>query len=142
METYETRYGTVYHSPVCKDDWSNIVTKTVKRKGPGGWSATYKLQEPAIASLRAVAKELGGKFRQAPVRVTGTFRTCAYQHELWVSDPSRYANPNSTLHTQGLAIDVDTTILTDKIRLTLLAHGWHQSRPTDEPWHFSFRLTA
>ena len=144
ITTYETRYGTVFHSSVCKDDFQNVVTKTVKRRGPGGYSVTYRLQAPAIASLRAVAKDIGGPFRQLPVKVTGTSRTCAYQASLYAKDPSRYASPNSTLHTQGLAIDVDTNFLHDhpEAKASLLAHGWNQSRPVDEPWHFSFRLKA
>ena len=138
MEKYRTRYGTVYHSPVCKDDWDNI--KTFSFEGVTG--ATYTLQRPAIRSLRAVARDLGGPWKPAPVIVTGTIRSCAQQAALYAMDPSRYANPNATLHTQGLAIDVHTGHLNDKIRKSLLAHGWHQSRPDDEPWHFSFRLTA
>jgi len=144
IHTYGTRFGDIYHSDVCKDDFANITTKTVKRRGKGGYSATYTLQAPAIASLRAVAKDLGGPFRQLPVKVTGTIRTCAYQMQLWLSDPNRYAHPNVTLHTQGLAIDVDMNWLNahPEAKASLLAHGWHQSRPDDEPWHFSYRLTA
>lgn len=133
---YKTRYGTVFHSERCKDDWSNIREVTL---GPG---ATYKLQRPAIKSLRAVASDLGGPWSAKPVRVTGTWRSCEYQASLYAKDSSRYANPNSTLHTQGLAIDVHTGYLNAKVRDSLLKHGWHQSRPVDEPWHFSFRLTA
>jgi hypothetical protein len=133
---YPTRYGVVNHSSICKDDWDNIQTI---RMGP---SAEYKLQISAIRSLRAVAKDVGGPWQPKPVRVTGTWRSCAYQWQLYRSDPSRYAHPNTTLHTQGLAIDVHTDFLTQEVKQSLLSHGWKQARPTDEPWHFSFRLKA
>lgn len=141
---YDTRYGPVFHSSVCKDDFENVVTKSLTRIGKGGYTATYTLQRPAFRSLKAVARDLGGPFRILPVRVTGTSRTCAYQASLYAKDPNRYAHPNSTLHTQGLAIDVDMNWLNahPKAKASLLAHGWHQSRPDDEPWHFSYRLTA
>ena len=139
-----TRYGDVFRSSVCKDDFSNMITKTVKRRGKGGYSVRYTLQKPAVTSLRAVARELGGPFRQMPVKVTGTSRTCEYQAALYAKDPHRYASPNGTLHTQGLAIDVDMNFLAKfpQTKRLLLEHGWHQSRPDDEPWHFSFRFIA
>lgn len=136
MAKYMTRYGVVFHSSTCKDNWDNIKEVTL---GPG---ATYKLQRPAIRSLRAVAKDLGGPWKLAPVEVTGTWRSCELQASLYASDHNRYAHPNSTLHTQGLAIDVNTNHLTPKVKQSLLKHGWKQARPDDEPWHFSFRLSA
>jgi hypothetical protein len=145
IERFRTRYGTVFHSSTCKDDWPNLATVTLvnnvvtRRKQEG---ATYTLQSPAIKSLRAVARDLGGPWRPQPVRVTGTIRACETQAALYASDSSRYAHPNVTLHTQGLAIDVNTNFLDERIRKSLLAHGWHQSRPDDEPWHFSYKLTA
>jgi hypothetical protein len=47
------------------------------------------------------------------------------------------------LHCQALAIDVSTSLLNqDQIRRALLKRGWTQSRPDDEPWHYSFGWTA
>lgn len=143
IETYKTEYGTVYHRPTCKDDWKNIVV--TKRRRPSGLVVPYttmKLQEPAVRSIRAVEKELSRPWKPFYVRVTGSHRTCAFQAEKYAEDPSRFAPPNAGLHTHGLAIDVHTGYLTDKLKTTLKRHGWHQSRPVDEPWHFSYRLTA
>lgn len=143
VERYDTKYGTVYHRPTCKDDWKNIKTVVSRRKD--GSEVPYTkltLQEPAIKSIRAVEKKLSRPWKKYFVRVTGTIRTCELQASLYASDPQRYAPPNSGLHTHGLAIDVHTGYLSRKLKKALLADGWHQSRPVDEPWHFSFRLTA
>lgn len=144
IHRYKTRYGTIFHADRCKDDFGNIITARIKGRTFTGnkVTATYTLQRPAIRSLRAVARDLGSALRPRPVIVTGTIRACETQAALYKSDPNRYAHPNSTLHTQGLAIDVHTGHLNNKVRESLLRHGWHQSRPVDEPWHFSFRLTA
>ena len=143
VERYKTKYGTVFHRPTCKSDWKNIVTRSSKRKdGSVVPFTTMTLQEPALLSIRAVEKQLSRPWKKFYVRVTGTRRTCELQAQLYASDPVRYAPPNSGLHTHGLAIDVHTAFLSEKLRKALLAEGWHQSRPVDEPWHFSYRLTA
>jgi len=142
VEAYKTKYGLVYHRPTCKSDWKNIITRSRKRFGKVVPYTTMTLQEPALLSIRAVEKELSRPWKRFMVRVTGTIRTCELQRKLYASDPNRYAPPNKTLHTHGLAIDVHTAYLDDRLRKALLAHGWHQTRPDDEPWHFSFRLTG
>lgn len=154
LEVKETKYGKVFRLVGgCRDDWKNIVTMTVGGQYAIGGPETYTLQEPAILSLKAVAKACGAlgpfRFRSRPVHVTGSLRTCARQAELYASDPNRYAPPSVGLHTQGLAIDVDTIWqgkLSDKqnaaFRKAMLANGWTQSRPSDEPWHWSYGWTA
>lgn len=141
LHRYRTRYGTVLKADGCRDDYPNIKTVTI---GSGRRAETYTLQAPAIRSLRVVAARLGGPWRPRAVKVTGTIRSCEYQAQLYAQDSSRYAHPASTLHTHGLAIDVDTNFLRahPEVKRMLLNHGWNQSRPVDEPWHFSFRLTA
>ena len=143
VERYETRWGVVFHRPTCKDNWKNIISAVSRRKNGDVIPYTaLKLQEPAVKSIRAVERDLSRPWKKFYVRVTGTHRTCAFQRECWNSDPVRYAPPNSGLHTHGLAIDVHTGYLSAKLKKALLKHGWHQSRPDDEPWHFSFRLSA
>lgn len=125
-----TRYGRAFRSTLCKSDWSNIVEKD--REG-----YVLKLQAPAMRSYRLAERALGKE-----IRLTGSWRSCAYQAELYSRDPSRYAHPNTTLHTQGLAIDVSTNMDLSRVRPLLLKRGWTQTRPVDEPWHFSFGWTA
>ena len=143
MARYPTRYGDIRHSDLCKDDWRNIISVVSKRRDGSTIPYTHlKMQEPAIKSIRAVEKELSRPWKKFYVRATGTHRTCEFQAQKYREDPRRYAPPNAGLHTHGLAIDVHTGFLSEKLRKAMLKHGWHQSRPVDEPWHFSFRLKA
>lgn len=144
ISSFDTRYGTIFHCSVCKDDFKNIETSGRYRKASGTipWrkrANAITLQRPALASFKQAEAKLGRE-----IVLTGSIRTCALQASLYRSDPNRFASPNVTLHTQGLAIDVTTEDpeLTTKVRKQLEECGWNQARPSDEPWHFSFRLTA
>lgn len=90
------------------------------------------LQTPAAASFKAVERDYG------PFRITGSSRTCEFQEAAYKKDPNRYAPPDTTRHTRGLAIDVHTGDITNRLNTSLAAHGWRRSRPTDEPWHWSY----
>lgn len=139
----DTEYGTVHRlEGGCKDDWVNIQTDLYYHKQRGlvrkrKRAVAITMQRPALRALSAAEAELGRE-----VVVTGSFRTCAFQAEKYHEDPQRYAPPSVGLHCQGLAIDVSTNVLDDKIRKALLRHGFTQARPVDEPWHFSFGWTA
>lgn len=152
-ERKDTKYGPVFRGSTCCDDFSNILTNTVGGDHAIGGPETYKLQSPAITSLRRVAERTGTKMpwrkNKRPVHVTGTWRSCAFQAECYARDPGRYAPPNVGLHTQGLAIDVDmnwygalTPRQQRRFRYVMKAEGWTQARPSDEPWHFSYGWTA
>lgn len=149
VETYETKFGNVYRMVGgCKDDYSNITTSRSYRKTSGvvrvrPRTVAITLQRPAIKALRVVEAHLGQE-----VVVTGSLRTCELQAALYRKDPSRYAPPSVGVHCQGLAIDVNTTwrsALSDKdeAEFVKLMHqvGFNQSRP-DEPWHWSYEVTA
>ena len=150
----QTKFGRVWRLVGgCKDNWSNVETATVGGKFAVGGPETYRLQHPAVESLRWVAKEIGAvgpfKVRSRPVRVTGSARSCSLQASLYAQDPGRYAAPWVGLHTQALAIDVDTNwqLALDnktewKFKRAMREAGWTQSRPEDEPWHWSFGWTA
>lgn len=143
MSVIETKYGPIRHRDICKSDWKNIKSVVSRRRdgSPIPWT-NLTLQEPAIKSIRAVEKDLSKPWKKFYVKVTGTHRTCAFQAAKYKEDPKRYAPPNAGLHTHGLAIDVHTGYLSEKLRVSLLKHGWEQSRPSDEPWHFSYHLKA
>ena len=124
----KTEFGPIHYAGVCKDDYQNIVLWHTN----GG--QTVKLQRPAMDSF----KEASAKVKGIPL--SGSWRSCAYQAELYASDSSRYASPNGTGHTRGLAIDVSTALPARKLRAihkALMARGWHQAR-SDEAWHYSF----
>jgi len=145
MTDYKTKYGTIHAGGPCKDDYANIETyeqANIRRHNP----PTVKLQAPAIRALkdaeRAYARRTRPWRKRRTIPTSGSWRSCEFQAQKYKEDPNRFAHPDKTLHTRGLAIDVDTRYLNGTIRKVLLAHGWHQSRPGDEPWHFSFHLTG
>lgn len=139
MTDYDTHWGTIHRTIECKDDWDNIVIYHQDNQ------RIVKLQKPAILSFKEQEKRVGTHINKPNhiIRLTGEgWRSCALQRELHNSDPARFADPNGSLHTQGLAIDLDTNdpYFEDNKR-ALLNHGWHFPRP-DEIWHVSFRISG
>lgn len=130
----QTPYGSIHYTDrFCKDDYANIV---LFEQGGG---VVIKLQRPAMDSFRECSKLV-----RFPILVTGTWRSCAYQTQLYASDSKRYADPKVTAHPKGLAIDVSqaqSTTRLAKIHAALLKHDWHQVR-SDEPWHYSYGVTV
>jgi hypothetical protein len=118
----------------CKDDYARI--RLYDQPPQGG--SPIKLQAAALASFKAAEKAVG-----FTIVLTGSWRACSYQRELYAADESRYAPPDKTAHCRGLAVDVSTALSAPKQKklcAALLARGWHQARPTDEPWHYSFGI--
>lgn len=144
IERYETRYGTVYRMVGgCKDDWKNLATSNFYRKDSGvirlrSRRLPVKMQRPALQAFRQAEAKVGHE-----IVVTGSLRTCELQAALYRSDPNRYAQPSEGVHCQGLAVDVSTEQpdLTTGIRKAMTLCGFKQSR-SDEPWHFSFHVSA
>jgi hypothetical protein len=151
-----TEYGVIYRSEQCRDDWRNIETYDQQ-----GGHSLITLQKPAILSLKAAEQTLyrrlhpidaeRRKRRGKPpgvepiIVLPGSKRTCELQASLYAKDPQRYAPPNAGVHTHGLAIDVSQAQRRRKLNLTykvLAGHGWTRTRPDDEPWHWSFGVTA
>lgn len=143
-QKFEVRYGGHPEIEVkeircggpCKDDYGRIIPFQ-NRNGQ-----ILKLQKAAALSLEHVETHL-----KYAVVVTGAWRSCDAQKDYYNSDPpdsfNRYAPPDKTAHTRGLAIDVSTALplwKRKRIKSKLLAHGWFQARPVDEPWHFSFGI--
>ena len=141
----QTKYGIVYRSTTCKDDWPNM--RTMKVCGQ-----QLHMQLPAIRAYRQACvlfaeksgwtdkriKHEGGR----AILLTGSWRSCRLQAQLYASDSSRFASPNGTLHTQGLAIDVSTALADfGKAHAALEEIGWTRAR-SDEPWHHSWGFSA
>jgi LAS superfamily LD-carboxypeptidase LdcB len=109
------------------------------------------LQGPALrsfkeAELAATPRRMRRKGKVLPILITGVgFRSYAYQKQLYDSDPSgRYANPDGSLHVEGLAVDVDTRqslLRRARIKRALKKHGWHYA-VSGETWHASFHLSG
>lgn len=130
--------GKIRCGGVCNDSYDRIEHHT----GVGGQIIT--LQHAAMESFLAASAAVAA--RRAPkalIICTGTARACSYQASLYRSDPTRYANPDTSAHCRALAIDVSMNQSARQLRLihkALMARGWHQARPSDEPWHFSFGI--
>lgn len=130
----ENPWGPIYHTTgPCRDDYPNIKVWH-NRAGQ-----LVKMQEPALEAY-AEAERLNGK----AILITGmAWRSCSQQWDLYNSDPGRFANPNTSRHCRGLAMDVayTSTNLTSKARDALVAVGFNFA-VAGEPWHASFIESA
>lgn len=146
IATKKTKTGEVKRSSVCKDDFANIRTQTIL-------GVQLKMQTPALRAYRLACKEFARLSGWSDERIkrtggraillTGSWRSCELQRQLYASDSDRFASPNATLHTQGLAIDVSTIVADFEKAHRALAHiGWERARPDDEPWHHSWGFVA
>lgn len=118
----------------CRDNYDRIETQPYGTNG----RLTATLQRGAMTSFleasAAVKRETGHE-----IALTGSIRTCAQQTALYAKEPGRFAPPDLTFHTRGLAIDVSTEQDDqDTIAKALTRRGWFRARPADEPWHWSF----
>jgi hypothetical protein len=169
MTLYDTEYGEIRRDEdVCKDDYRRLVTYDQ----PGGGAIilqraamrSFQLSEEAFGRklwrpgmpkkvTQRIDSEVWGTSRTGtrtfrPIYLTGSIRSCDAAERFYAMNgrdgnpPNRYAPPWVSLHPHGLAIDVNTGWLSRLIRNILLNHGWKQSRPDSEPWHFSFWLAA
>lgn len=150
MTDTKTPYGTIHWGGDCRDDYPNFVTYDT-----GGGNTVITLQRPAMRALWAAqvryAKRVGWSEKRLeenprgrPIQMlVGTNRTCATQWRLYREDSKRYAHPNTTLHTRGLALDVSQAQPNLEIIYRALAsEGWKRVRPDDEPWHWSYWISA
>lgn len=145
MTDAQTPTGVIHYGGVCRDNYENITL--YDQPPPGG--APIKLQQAALRAFRNAERDFAPRWskkrkRQGrPIRLTGSWRSCAYQRELYHRDSHRYAHPDTSAHTRGLAIDVSTAQPRQRrIKRVLRKHGWKQVRPDDEPWHWSYWITS
>lgn len=126
-------WGRILCGGACEDDYGRI---ELYKQTPQRF---IKLQRAALKSFQAAEDALGFK-----ILITGSgWRSCSLQRELWWSDKGRFAHPDTTGHTRGLCIDVDQNQSPTRRRAidkALAYRHWHQSRPIDEPWHYSFGI--
>jgi hypothetical protein len=145
VTTIKTPYGPANNSDQCRDDWPNMETAKV-------CGQVLHMQRSAIRAYREACRVFAKKSGWTPARIkrtggraillTGSWRSCELQAEKHREDPSRFADPDESLHPQGLAIDVSTIQRDfDKAHAALAHVGWHRARP-DEPWHHSWGFNA
>lgn len=109
-----------------------------------------ELQGPALrsfkaAELAATPRRMRKKGKVLPILITGVgYRSWAAQQQYYASDPQRYANPDSSMHVEALAVDIDmnqSVIRRAKIAYQLKKRGWFYA-VSGEPWHASFKLSG
>jgi hypothetical protein len=146
VTTIKTRFGPAYNSERCRDDWPNMRTQNVLGQ-------PLHMQLSAIRAFREACRNFAKRSGWTPARIkrtggrsillTGSWRSCRFQEELHARDPDRFADPDGSLHPQGLAIDVSTLQPDfDDASRSLVAVGWKKARPDDEPWHHSWGFNA
>jgi hypothetical protein len=146
MSQMKTSTGIVFNATRCRDDWPTMRTQKVLGQ-------QLHMQLPAIRAYRLACREFADRSGWTPARIkrtggrpillTGSWRSCDLQRQLHASDPGRFADPDGSLHPQGLAIDINTQQPDfDKAHAALDDIGWHRARPDDEPWHHSWGYSA
>jgi hypothetical protein len=140
---FSTKYGTIhcrYPGPKKKYKNVNVYHQTDTR--------IVQLQAPALKAFKAAEARLGHK---RIIKITGVgYRSYDLQLDLWRDDPGRFAHPDTSMHVEADAVDVDqsqrfrfkTVAQTlALIKNALEAEGWHYAVP-GEPWHASFHLSG
>lgn len=110
------------------------------------------LQGPALRAFKAAEQRVTParwrkKGRTRHILITGSgYRSYALQKQLYAQDDQRYADPDTSMHVEADAVDVDqgqrwtglTTARTlAKIRAALEAEGFIYG-VDGEPWHASY----
>lgn len=137
--TIKTPNGIIYYGGACRDNYRNF-----EKYDQGGGHTIFFLQRPAMKAFKAAEERYRRKTNPNKFInvLPGTNRTCSLQTSLYRSDSNRYAAPQYTGHTRGLAIDVSQAQSNlQMIYTALLNEGWKKSRPDDEPWHLSYWVT-
>jgi hypothetical protein len=145
-QTVHTVTGPAYRSSKCEDRWPNMRTMTVAGQ-------QLHMQLCAIRAYRQSCREFAKLSGWSPERIkrtggrpillTGSWRSCELQTHLHAEDPKRFADPDVSLHPEGLAVDVDTGQKGFGLAVEAMANiGWARVRPDDEPWHHSWGYKA
>lgn len=95
-----------------------------------------QLDMAAAASKARIDKKLG--YVVPPASVYDAYRPYSTQAAGYARDPERYANPNKGLHVVGLAFDIHSDYNKPEVYQAFREEGWHQTRPIDEPFHWSY----
>jgi len=142
---FDTRYGRITaRNPGRRTPPPNL--QTYHQDGGG----TVTLQGPALrafkaAEVRSTPRWMRRKGTFRPILITGVgYRNYDLQSDLYAREPGRFANPDGSLHVEGLAVDIDTRQSAHRqrqIRRALEAEGFHYG-VSGEPWHASFFLSG
>ena len=108
--------------------------EAVRAAPPPGSGATRAGLAPVVLAALARADALLGR----PVRIASGFRSHAEQEWLWAhrdTNPYPVAEPGTSMHERGLAVDVPADEVDDVLRVAGAA-GLCQPLPASDPIHF------
>jgi len=143
---FDTPYGVVhvrYPGPKNDPPYGNLVT--YKRDVGDVRLQASAMKSFKAAELAATPRRMRRKGKVLPILITGVgYRSWQYQYDLWRSDDQRYANPDTSMHVEADAVDIDmnqSVLRRARIAYQLKKRGWHYA-VSGEPWHTSFRVAG
>ncbi len=95
-----------------------------------------QLDMDAAASKARIDAKLG--YVVPAASCNDAYRPIAVQAQGYANNPSRFASPEKGLHVVGLAFDIHSDYNKPDVYQAFREEGWHQTRPIDEKWHWSF----
>lgn len=144
VRKYDTRFGTIFITdPGPYKAYDNL--RTYEQKGGN----IIALQGPALRAFKAAEEKFTRpRFKRRgkiePIIITGHgYRSWDLQHNLWLQDKNRYANPDSSFHVEALAVDLSQ--LQDRLdaaQQALADTGWKWGLSFGDRPHWSFHLTG
>jgi hypothetical protein len=160
---FDTKYGTItVRNPGRVQAPPNLQTLQRRAGKDGTDGLVYSkdagdvvLQGPALrafraAEVRSTPARLRKKGKVQPIILTGVgYRSYATQKALYEgpdnTNGTRFADPDGSLHVEGLAVDNHTgffrLLRRTRVRKALIAEGCFFGVP-GEDWHASFRLSG
>lgn len=140
MAKYNTKYGYIYSANPGLFDVPNLQTYVQNKAG----TRLVRLQGPALRAFKAAEARVATK-RKPHILITGVgYRSYDLQSSLYSGDTKRFADPDTSFHVEGLAVDIDQGqgyFRLRKIRKALIAEGWHYA-VSGEPWHASYHFSG
>lgn len=97
-----------------------------------------QLARPAARSLRGILQDLGLQGSD----VGGGYRSPAEQVAIHNAKPGLAADPGSSYHQEGLAIDLAAALQNKRFEQAMAQSGWNRFSPGGEPWHWSYGVTG
>lgn len=95
-----------------------------------------KLDIDAASSKARIDAKLG--YVVPAASCNDAYRPINIQAQGHANNPGRFADPNKGLHVVGLAFDIHSDYNNSEVYQAFREEGWHQTRPLDERWHWSF----
>ena len=142
MSDIKTKYGTV-ELTIHPQVQTYKQTRTRKVIGQGPMLRAFKAAERRFyVATTPKWKRVPLRVRHIPITGVG-YRSFELQYTLWRSDSSRYANPYSSMHVKGLAVDISQgQDDQDEAEKALRSVGFKDGASFGDPPHWSFPVSG